>query len=117
MATLNHIDRRKLSGSGIAEQHAKAFLDAVDGIIDEVNGRKQAILGPIVATGVNQNVAHGLGAIPTGVFPSVVESPDSNYGAGSEAFKIEIVSSGATNVVVKATANVKFYLLVTKTPT
>lgn len=56
-------------------------------------------------TGAPQNVAHGLGAVPTAVFVGVT---DDALGAG---YVVAEGAHGATNVIVTVTATVKFKVM------
>lgn len=113
MATITNVNRRILSGSGIAEIHAKPFLDLIDSLIAELNGRKTFISTEIVADGTEQEITHGLGAVPTKVAVlGVTHVPDTGYGAGSgKPYTITEGTHTSTKLKFTATTGVKFKVM------
>jgi hypothetical protein len=65
---------------------------------------KSAVL---TGTGASQNVAHGLGNVPTGVLVSVYD----NSGASADPFTVTEGVHTSTNVVLTVTANTKFKVI------
>jgi|GEM_PF-3157611 len=61
-----------------------------------------SILPEVVATGVEQEIEHGLGHIPSGVGLLITYNPDTGYGGGS-AKPYEVMMGGHTDTHLKVT--------------
>lgn len=95
-------------GSGM-KAPVMAAINVAGGLAVPSSGSKKFASTVQTATGSAQNVAHGLGVVPS----AVLISPYDNTAAGSDPFAFAIAegSHTSTNVVVTATAGLKFKVL------
>ena len=71
------------------------------------------ILDEVVGTGVEQDVPHGLGHVPSEVAAAVSYVPEVEYGSGTaRAYEIVYGEHTDTDVKVTATSGVRFKLVV-----
>ncbi len=72
-----------------------------------------AVLDEVVATGVEQSLAHGLDHVPSAVGLLVTYVPDTGYGGGSgKPYEIQMGTHTDTHLKVTVTAGLKFQPLV-----
>ena len=72
------------------------------------------LLDEVIGTGVEQGIAHGLGAAPSDVAAAVTYVPSMDYGGDSaKPFEVTFGEHTDTEVLVTATSGVRFKLIVT----